>query len=948
MMAASKKTPSAPTGRVGDQAQLAPQLYQRVEALKDYVGRKRDLFHDGEAWASHQELQSLFQRLLLLDLDYALDKKAEVDLWNYCFKNYITHLQSAARDRSALKQKQAQEAQVTLSWFLETASGFYLMLLQELREAFRLDLPFMCAGPAYGLTPALNGDASGEKKGDKDLRKEPHVNNCVYLVQHCLVHLGDLARYRSQPRQAEAFYRQAVRVAPGSGQAYNQLALLDANRGERLGAVYFYVRALALKYPFPAAATNLSKMLSRLAEEKGDPPEKLNEKTFVECALRFLALLHHAQHLKRAARLCNKMNESLTSLVASESLSKWTLVQIVAVTLFLMHKDQDEGAEASVSRDEQHICGLASEFVAGLLNSLVLPVYTLKQGEALLDYFALPATKLILEWITLNPRSIEERGFLRRLQIWPGLCRMLNELSELSCDHQDSIGRFEDYPLPEDYDLQAYLPLLPCLKRYRFKEVSCSPESFPPEDQRFVRASRMVSLGMFLASKEFKGKKMIACKDCKDLDSSSSKFSFEAVEHKLKEELIRELESWDILSSSEEEEENERDEEVERTERSSGGILKQEQEDSKKSDKGPKKRTNVAMAAIMRQANRAAVGGGPTDQQTSGAATAFAASGAKQVSFKTPSPAPQGGSSQDSGSNMSQDSGGGGGGGVGVIPSKRGGGEATFQSGRRPSGGAAVAAFEVPPRFLAGGGGRAQSFFQSPSSSALGAMPPSPSSGPPQTVDFSVPPPPIFAQHQSRPAEGLGRLPLGHPGGVGVAAAGRGRAAQVPGVLDPGGAGGVWGSGRFSDATIVAGASSSDFPPPSFHQQQQRRSPQPLFPLGGDRGFGGLMGMQENSQLLNLLSGAQQQQQQQHHQEKQHLNRQQPGLSLPGLDNQLPMQGPSYSLFSGPSWSGASQALLGGRQQQQQQRQSQNRGSETDLSADGQSPLQKLLRDKNS
>jgi hypothetical protein len=48
------------------------------------------------------------------------------------------------------------------------------------------------------------------------------VSGLTYLCQHCLVHLGDVARYRHQADQAEAFYRQAIQLAPGSGQAYNQ------------------------------------------------------------------------------------------------------------------------------------------------------------------------------------------------------------------------------------------------------------------------------------------------------------------------------------------------------------------------------------------------------------------------------------------------------------------------------------------------------------------------------------------------------------------------------------------------------------------------------------------------------------------------------------------------------------------------------------------------------
>lgn len=41
-----------------------------------------------------------------------------------------------------LQNPKRAEFQALLSWCLDTASGFYLMLLQEICAAFNLDLPF--------------------------------------------------------------------------------------------------------------------------------------------------------------------------------------------------------------------------------------------------------------------------------------------------------------------------------------------------------------------------------------------------------------------------------------------------------------------------------------------------------------------------------------------------------------------------------------------------------------------------------------------------------------------------------------------------------------------------------------------------------------------------------------------------------------------------------------
>lgn len=62
--------------------------------------------------------------------------------------------------------------------------------------------------------------------------------------------------------------RHAVQLAPNSGQPYNQLALLEASRGDRLSTVFHYVRSVAVRHCFPAAATNLSRTLNKSAEEQ--------------------------------------------------------------------------------------------------------------------------------------------------------------------------------------------------------------------------------------------------------------------------------------------------------------------------------------------------------------------------------------------------------------------------------------------------------------------------------------------------------------------------------------------------------------------------------------------------------------------------------------------------------------------------------------------------------
>lgn len=100
---------------------------------------------------------------------------------------------------SRLQNPKRQDSQALLSWCLEAASGFYLTLLQELCTTFDLDLPFRRTGAIYGQVKTSYNHC--------EQVTTPQSSSCLYICQYCLVHLGDIARYRNQRQQAENFYK---------------------------------------------------------------------------------------------------------------------------------------------------------------------------------------------------------------------------------------------------------------------------------------------------------------------------------------------------------------------------------------------------------------------------------------------------------------------------------------------------------------------------------------------------------------------------------------------------------------------------------------------------------------------------------------------------------------------------------------------------------------------
>lgn len=229
----------------------------------------------------------------------------------------------------------------------------------------------------------------------------PHKSSCFYACQYCLVHLGDIARYRNESKQAEMFYRHAVSLSPSSGQPYNQLALLEASRGDKLGTVFHYARSVAVKHPFPVATANLATTLSSALNDKSfniDGKTKLNSQEYIAVFLKLHGIIHILGDLKLACLYSKQLTETLTALVATESFSSWMLVQMLVINLYALQHTAGIGIDnMEVLKNEQMVNDkkLARDYIldliAGTLSALLLPVYTIK--NSIIEYFALPSSK---------------------------------------------------------------------------------------------------------------------------------------------------------------------------------------------------------------------------------------------------------------------------------------------------------------------------------------------------------------------------------------------------------------------------------------------------------------------------------------------------------------------------------------------------------------------------
>ncbi|XP_029395118.1 protein SMG7 isoform X5 [Mus pahari] len=442
-----------------------------------------------EVWTSRQALQDLYQKMLVTDLEYALDKKVEQDLWNHAFKNQITTLQGQAKNRA---NPNRSEVQANLSLFLEAASGFYTQLLQELCTVFNVDLPCRVKSSQLGIISNKQTHSSAIVK--------PQSSSCSYICQHCLVHLGDIARYRNQTSQAESYYRHAAQLVPSNGQPYNQLAILASSKGDHLTTIFYYCRSIAVKFPFPAASTNLQKALSKALESRDELKTKWGVSDFIKAFIKFHGHVYLSKSLEKLSPLREKLEEQFKRLLFQKAFNSQQLVHVTVINLFQLHHLRDfsnETEQHSYSQDEQlcwtQLLALFMSFL-GILCKCPLQNDSQESNNA----YPLPAVKVSMDWLRLRPRVFQEAVVDERQYIWPWLISLLNSFHP----REDDLSNTNATPLPEEFELQGFLALRPSFRNLDFSKGHQGITGDKEGQQRRIRQQRLISIGKWIADNQ--------------------------------------------------------------------------------------------------------------------------------------------------------------------------------------------------------------------------------------------------------------------------------------------------------------------------------------------------------------------------------------------------------------------------------------------------------------
>ncbi|XP_036768471.2 nonsense-mediated mRNA decay factor SMG7 isoform X5 [Manis pentadactyla] len=476
------------TGNLKSEEHLKSSNIRQAEVLKaDMTDSK---LGPAEVWTSRQALQDLYQKMLVTDLEYALDKKVEQDLWNHAFKNQITTLQGQAKNRA---NPNRSEVQANLSLFLEAASGFYTQLLQELCTVFNVDLPCRVKSSQLGIISNKQTHTSAIVK--------PQSSSCSYICQHCLVHLGDIARYRNQTSQAESYYRHAAQLVPSNGQPYNQLAILASSKGDHLTTIFYYCRSIAVKFPFPAASTNLQKALSKALESRDEVKTKWGVSDFIKAFIKFHGHVYLSKSLEKLSPLREKLEEQFKRLLFQKAFNSQQLVHVTVINLFQLHHLRDfsnETEQHSYSQDEQ-LCWtqLLALFMSFLGILCKCPLRNKSQEESYSTY-PLPAVKVSMDWLRLRPRIFQEAVVDERQYIWPWLISLLNSFHP----HEEDLSSTNATPLPEEFELQGFLALRPSFRNLDFSKGHQGITGDKEGQQRQIRQQRLISVGKWIADNQ--------------------------------------------------------------------------------------------------------------------------------------------------------------------------------------------------------------------------------------------------------------------------------------------------------------------------------------------------------------------------------------------------------------------------------------------------------------
>lgn len=213
------------------------------------------------------QLCEVLSDVILNDSTLAHSHDAIGRLWKVCFYGRINDIRSRImKEKSRAKKRQAggggdaagnggAEAAKKMVGDLEK------QLKQFLKEAIQL-YRYIIERYVKELMPLSQSQASALS----DLSQQQEDERSLVIIASLYrmhIHLGDLYRYSLSHKQAEECYLKSATLAPGTGNPFNQLAVVAQQSQDSMTvvALYYYARSLmATREPFETSRSNLVRL----------------------------------------------------------------------------------------------------------------------------------------------------------------------------------------------------------------------------------------------------------------------------------------------------------------------------------------------------------------------------------------------------------------------------------------------------------------------------------------------------------------------------------------------------------------------------------------------------------------------------------------------------------------------------------------------------------------
>uniref|UniRef100_A0A915Q301 PIN domain-containing protein n=1 Tax=Setaria digitata TaxID=48799 RepID=A0A915Q301_9BILA len=225
-------------------------LNDTISKLIDRVTESADLCAGEEILTASESLSKLYLSIVTRNINYTYTMNLEQHLWKQCFYTSIEALRAASKLAVAV-------IVVLFFEFCGMGLAFYALLLNKYEVAFGFIIDDYLYWPSSVPTDDFVGcilTGSGAHEATDHV-----VKVALLSVQRLAVSVGDLHRYSAMVSGIKAYshaklwYQKAAQLAAGNGRSYNQLALLAVYESKWIDVIFYYVRALAARYPFETA-----------------------------------------------------------------------------------------------------------------------------------------------------------------------------------------------------------------------------------------------------------------------------------------------------------------------------------------------------------------------------------------------------------------------------------------------------------------------------------------------------------------------------------------------------------------------------------------------------------------------------------------------------------------------------------------------------------------------